>query len=132
MATLSCAMVGPMDGIYLINASRVMRSCSKDGVVLKPDRPLTTTDACFKSTGINQPTCHIYHTYSDHVAAAVRVHYVFSNDVVPITPDIVYMNSASQVRLFVFVDHACMHFSLSVVDLLVVCKGWWKTYYFES
>merc|ERR1712241_1538774 len=37
MATLSCAMVGPMDGIELLNASRVMATCRGDGVVLKPD-----------------------------------------------------------------------------------------------
>merc|ERR550534_1357362 len=30
MATLSCAMVAPMDGIYLLNASRVMATCRKD------------------------------------------------------------------------------------------------------
>merc|ERR1719231_332268 len=49
MATLSCAMVGPMDGIDLLNASRVMATCRGDGKVLKPDRPLTVTDACFRA-----------------------------------------------------------------------------------
>ena len=37
MAALSTAMVGPMDGIGLLNVSRLMASCRKDGVVLKPD-----------------------------------------------------------------------------------------------
>ena len=48
MATLSCAMVGPMDGIELLNATRVMTSCRGDGVVLKPDKPVTTADSCFR------------------------------------------------------------------------------------
>merc|ERR1719272_1328163 len=45
MATLSCAMVGPMDGIYLLNKTRIMATCRKDGIVLKPDRPITATDS---------------------------------------------------------------------------------------
>ncbi len=62
MATLSTAMVGPMDGINLLNASRVMATCRKDGLVLKPDVPLTTVDECFRE---KQPEkCYIYHTYS--------------------------------------------------------------------
>merc|ERR1712151_96280 len=48
MATLSAAMVGPMDGIYLLNKTRVMSTCRADGTVLKPDRPITATDACFR------------------------------------------------------------------------------------
>ena len=48
MATLSCAMVGPMDGIGLLNATRVMMTCRGDGVVLKPDKPATTVDSCFR------------------------------------------------------------------------------------
>ena len=48
MATLSCAMVGPMDGIELLNATRVMMTCRGDGVVLKPDKPVTTVDSCFR------------------------------------------------------------------------------------
>ena len=45
VATLSGAIVAPMDGLGLMNATRVMQTCRKDGVVLKPDRPLVTTDA---------------------------------------------------------------------------------------
>ena len=62
MATLSCAMVGPMDGIELLNASRVMTSCRKDGVVLKPAKPVATSDACFRAA---DPTCFTYHTFDD-------------------------------------------------------------------
>ena len=48
MATLSCAMVGPMDGIHLLNKTRTMTSARGDGYILKPDRPLSSTDSCFK------------------------------------------------------------------------------------
>lgn len=76
MATLSAAMVGPMDGINLLNKTRVMTTCRADGVVLKPDRPLTAVDACFRQAN---PTCKIYHTYSD-VDGLGRVGYYFNND----------------------------------------------------
>ena len=48
MATLSCAMVGPMDGIHLLNKTRTMLSARADGYILKPDKPVSTVDACFK------------------------------------------------------------------------------------
>ena len=47
MATLSCAMVGPMDGIFLLNKTRIMQTCMADGTVLKPDAPVHTSDWCF-------------------------------------------------------------------------------------
>ena len=46
MATLSGAMVGPMDGINLLNKTRIMTTCRSDGTVLKPDRPAATSDWC--------------------------------------------------------------------------------------
>merc|ERR1712113_702461 len=76
MATLSAAMVGPMDGIYLLNASRVMATCRRDGKILKPDRPLTPPDACFRA---GKPTCRVYTTHSD-VMGLGRVLYYFNND----------------------------------------------------
>jgi len=76
MATLSAAMVGPMDGIYLLNASRVMTTCRADGKVLKPDRPITPPDSCFSE---RRPTCQVYQTYSD-VSDFGRAHYYFNND----------------------------------------------------
>jgi len=76
MATLSAAMVGPMDGINLLNKTRVMTTCRADGEVLKPDRPLTAVDACFREAN---PTCQVYHTYSD-VEGLGRVGYYFNNN----------------------------------------------------
>jgi len=90
MATLSCAMVGPMDGLGLLNSSRVMSSCRKDGTILKPDRPISTTDACFR---LGQPACHIYHTFSE-IQGLGRAHYFFSSDNVAMTADMVYLKSS--------------------------------------
>jgi len=75
MATLSGAMVGAMDGINLLNASRVMTTCTKDGTVLKPDRPVTTTDWCFTKA---DPACFVYATHSD-IPGFGRATYHFNN-----------------------------------------------------
>eukprot|EP00666_Eupelagonemidae_sp_cell4sb_P005384 gene5384-23508_t len=97
MATLSCAMVGPMDGaglsvaavsmfaaprgINLLNASRTMTSCRGDGVVLKPDRPVSTVDWCFKGTG-SESSCY----------GVGRVHYHFNNDHAPLDPSMITLS----------------------------------------
>lgn len=97
MATLSCAMVGPMDGIGLLNASRVMTSCRKDGLILKPDRPVMTSDVCFLAA---DPACHTYHTFTDILftnatAKISRAHYIFSDDGhAPITAQMLYHPTA--------------------------------------
>jgi len=81
MATLSCAMVGPMDGINLLNKSRVMTTCRADGKVLKPDRPVSTSDWCFSSAVKYPSECQVYHTYSDVAGMDnARTHYVFNNN----------------------------------------------------
>merc|ERR1711957_28129 len=76
IATLSAAMVGPMDGIYLLNASRVMTTCRGDGQVLKPDRPLTPPDACFLA---GKPLCRVYQTYSEEKGLG-KVQYYYNDD----------------------------------------------------
>ena len=75
MATLSGAMVGPMDGIGLLNATRTMQSCRSDGVILKPDVPVTTDDWCF---GHADPGCLVYSTYSE-IPGYGRVTYLYSD-----------------------------------------------------
>jgi hypothetical protein len=42
MATLSTGPVGPGDAINCTNVGRIMKCCRQDGLILKPDRPLTT------------------------------------------------------------------------------------------
>jgi hypothetical protein len=41
IATLSTGPVGPGDAINYTNVERIMRCCRQDGLILKPDRPLT-------------------------------------------------------------------------------------------
>jgi hypothetical protein len=45
IATLSTGPVGPGDAINYTNVDRIMKCCRKDGLILKPDRPLTTINA---------------------------------------------------------------------------------------
>jgi hypothetical protein len=79
MATLSTAMVGPMDGIFLLNKSRIMQTCRGDGMVLKPDVPVSVSDECFRSTVADVAHCYVYTTYSD-VKGLGRVAYLFLNE----------------------------------------------------
>jgi hypothetical protein len=41
IATLSTGPVAPGDGIDCINMTRIIRCCREDGLILKPDRPIT-------------------------------------------------------------------------------------------
>ncbi len=45
MATLSTGPVSPGDGINYTKVDRIMKCCRQDGLILKPDRPLTTINA---------------------------------------------------------------------------------------
>jgi len=85
-ATLSTAMVGPMDGIDLLNKTRTMASCTATGTVLKPDRPVSTVDYCFGDDA--PPMCRVASTYSD-VTGLGRVYYVFNNEGGSISADMI-------------------------------------------
>merc|ERR1719382_2358976 len=69
-----------MDGINLLNKTRVMTTCRLDGVVLKPDRPIVTTDWCMMQA---DPTCYVYTAYSEtsvsNGASYQRTSYHFNN-----------------------------------------------------
>eukprot|EP00937_MAST-01D_sp_MAST-1D-sp2_P002400 g2400.t1 len=84
MATLSCAMVGPMDGIELLNKTRIMTTCRKDGVVLKPDAPVSTADYCFTAAGGNDPGCKVYTARSQPKGLPAPALYHFNNDAKPL------------------------------------------------
>lgn len=53
IATLSTGPVGPGDGILYINAERIMKCCRQDGLILKPDRPLTMINALISDWALN-------------------------------------------------------------------------------
>jgi len=83
MATLSAAMVGPMDGIGLLNKSRIMTTCRQDGVVLKPERPVVLSDACFPASTrpYDDPSnCYVYDTISIIPGMSRFAHYHFNAD----------------------------------------------------
>ena len=116
ISVLSGAMVGPMDGIHLLNATRVNATCRSDGYVLKPDVPLRTSDECFRSSAatgagrlpLSPPTtkpeeCFVYHTHSD-VKGLGRVFYLFSNDDRPLTPAMVDLPSSDAKDSYVLFD----------------------------
>ncbi len=44
IATLSTGPVTPGDAINYTNVKRIMRCCRQDGLILKPDRPITLID----------------------------------------------------------------------------------------
>jgi len=80
MAVLSAAMVGPMDGLGLLNKTRVMATCRNDGVILKPDFPVTTSDICFSSLSYAPPeNCYIF-SASSTLSKYGQVHYLFLDD----------------------------------------------------
>jgi hypothetical protein len=103
MATLSTAMVGAMDGIFLLNKTRVMATCRADGIVLKPDRPVSVSDACFVAGASMDPAvCYTYTTYSN-VTGLGRVNYLFENDgTKAVTPASVHLPSAGDNAIFNF------------------------------
>jgi hypothetical protein len=53
IATLSTGPVGPGDAITYTNAERIMKCCRQDGLILKPDRPLTTINEVVADWAIN-------------------------------------------------------------------------------
>eukprot|EP01063_Lacrimia_lanifica_P006557 TRINITY_DN1403_c2_g1_i1.p1 TRINITY_DN1403_c2_g1~~TRINITY_DN1403_c2_g1_i1.p1 ORF type:complete len:750 (+),score=268.71 TRINITY_DN1403_c2_g1_i1:63-2312(+) len=97
MATLSCAMVGPMDGIHLLNASRVMTTCRADGVVLKPDKPVATVDWCFAQA---DPTCTVYATHSDVPGLGAPVQYWYSDEARPLLRGMLPLKSGAAYALY--------------------------------
>eukprot|EP00911_Craspedida_sp_UC1_P001214 UC1_evm2s915 len=100
MATLSCGMVGAMDGINLLNKSRVMTTCRADGKVLRPDRPISTVDDCFRGADKSDPTCHVYSTHSD-VQGLGRAHYYYNDEGgAALTPAQVYLNATSNYAVY--------------------------------
>jgi hypothetical protein len=90
-----------MDGIHLLNKSRVMTTCRADGTVLKPDRPLTIADECFTRAGgaVAIDDCFVYHTYSDLKGLdGARIHYHFNNKPgEPITLPMLNINPSSRI-----------------------------------
>lgn len=71
IATLSTGPVTPADGIGFSDVDLILYSCRSDGLILKPDEPLTPLDALFQARAFGSgPQGEVYHTltaFSDQV-----------------------------------------------------------------
>ena len=76
LATLSAGPVGVGDAIGTMSASNLLRAVRPDGVIVKPDVPLTPIDASFQSDSQNLQAPLISSTYSDF--GGLRAYYLFA------------------------------------------------------
>ena len=56
LAILSTGPVGPGDAINCTNGTRIMKCCRQDGLILKPDRPITMIDLLISDWAENNGT----------------------------------------------------------------------------
>ena len=88
LATLSAGPVGIGDALGQISAANLLRSVRADGVIVKPDVPITPLDSVFVSdaAGVNAPM--VASTYSEF--GTMRANYIFAytrGEAAPITID---------------------------------------------
>jgi hypothetical protein len=76
LATLSAGPVGIGDQIGSINGTNLRRAVRRDGVIVKPDVPLTPTDASYSNMAHSTDTPQVAYTWSDF--GALRTNYVFA------------------------------------------------------
>ena len=76
LATLSAGPIGIGDGLGAINAANLLHAVRRDGVIVKPDVPLTPTDASFSNMSHGTDTPQIATTYSDF--GGLRTNYLFA------------------------------------------------------
>lgn len=127
MATLSTAMVGPMDGIYLLNKSRVMATCRADGTVLKPDRPVSVSDACFAPDVSDPASCYTYTTHSALTtdSGKFEVTYVYLDDPkTPITSATIGLSKGAGPALVVYNFYTQQHASFNKMADNVIEPGY--------
>jgi hypothetical protein len=76
LATLSAGPVGIGDPLGGINAANLLHAVRRDGVIVKPDVPLTPVDASYTNLSHGTDTPQIATTYSDF--GALRTYYLFA------------------------------------------------------
>jgi hypothetical protein len=76
LATLSAGPVGIGDPIGSIDAANLLHAVRRDGVIVKPDVPLTPADASYSNMALGADTPQIAFTWSDF--GALRTNYVFA------------------------------------------------------
>ena len=76
LATLSAGPVGIADPIGSIDGENLLHAVRRDGVIVKPDVPLTPTDASYSNMAHSANTPQIAFAWSDF--GALRTNYVFA------------------------------------------------------
>jgi hypothetical protein len=76
LATLSAGPVGIADAIGSIDGGNLLHAVRRDGVIVKPDVPLTPTDASYSNMAHGTDTPQVAFTWSDF--GAMRTNYVFA------------------------------------------------------
>jgi hypothetical protein len=76
LATLSAGPVGIADPIGSIHGGNLLHAVRRDGVIVKPDVPLTPTDASYSNMAHSANTPQIAFAWSDF--GVLRTHYVFA------------------------------------------------------
>jgi hypothetical protein len=76
LATLSAGPLGVGDPIGSINGPNLLHAVRRDGVIVKPDAPLTPTDASYSNMAHSTDTPQIAYTWSDF--GELRTNYVFA------------------------------------------------------
>jgi hypothetical protein len=76
LATLSAGPIGIGDPIGSISAPNLLRSVRRDGVIVKPDVPLTPADASYTNMAQNTDVPQVAFTWSDF--GELRTNYVFA------------------------------------------------------
>lgn len=76
LATLSAGPVGVADPVGALNGPNLLRSVRGDGVIVKPDVPLTPSDASYRNLAHNVDAPQVAYTWSDF--GAMRTNYVFA------------------------------------------------------
>ena len=76
LATLSAGPVGVGDAIGALNGPNLLQAVRLDGVIVKPDVPLTPTDASYGNMAHGTDTPQIAYTWSDF--GTLRTNYVFA------------------------------------------------------
>lgn len=76
LATLSAGPVGIADPIGSINGSNLLHAVRRDGVIVKPDVPLTPTAASYSNMAHSSDSPQVAYTWSDF--GALRTRYVFA------------------------------------------------------
>jgi len=76
LATLSAGPVGIADQIGSINGANLLHAVRRDGVIVKPDVPLTPADASYSNMAHSTDAPQVAFTWSDF--GALRTNYVFA------------------------------------------------------